>query len=155
MKNRAMAQEYATAIAEKLHTLKVGEEVTIARLFTQFFPGVPQDEQFLTNLSVLLPKAAKIEGFLLEPAEDNAPEGLPYNLPMVLKKKEQQQHLKVKCPHCGKSNAIMYIHGMPTHEGFEMAQRGDAILCGCCIDGSEPQYRCAVCHKDFGNTFII
>jgi hypothetical protein len=54
------------------------------------------------------------------------------------------------CPKCGAADAMPILFGLPTHEGMLEAYRGDAVLGGCCVDGSEPTHQCRACDHRFG-----
>ena len=48
------------------------------------------------------------------------------------------------CPACA-SPMIQILFGMPTPEAFEAAERGEIILGGCCVTGSDPEWQCPKC----------
>jgi hypothetical protein len=45
------------------------------------------------------------------------------------------------CPRCRKRSGVDILYGMPTHEAFEMAERGEIAIGGCCIDDDAPVHR--------------
>ncbi len=49
------------------------------------------------------------------------------------------------CPSCGSTNALRILYGMPTHEAFEEAERGEFVLGGCVIGPESPDYECRDC----------
>lgn len=56
------------------------------------------------------------------------------------------------CPFCGSKNIAEYLYGLPCfNEALEKdLEAKRIILGGCMIDGSEPDYHCNDCEKDFG-----
>ena len=57
---------------------------------------------------------------------------------------------KNKCPKCGHSEYISIVHGYPTHEAFEKAERGELILAGCCVfEPNPPTKSCKNCHHQY------
>jgi len=57
---------------------------------------------------------------------------------------------KKKCPACGSTDTVTIIYGMPTHEAFEAAERGELVLGGCLVSDMNPTRHCKACGKDFG-----
>ena len=51
-----------------------------------------------------------------------------------------------KCPKCN-NKLLKVVYGMPSHELFEAAERGEVILGGCCISGDDPAYYCKKCKR--------
>jgi len=47
----------------------------------------------------------------------------------------------VVCPRCG-ARAIPILHGMPTLEAFEAADRGEIALGGCVVTDEDPDFAC-------------
>lgn len=52
----------------------------------------------------------------------------------------------VKCPKCNSTNVSKIVYGMPTHEAFGMAERGELILGGCEVRDGQPDYGCLECN---------
>ena len=50
-----------------------------------------------------------------------------------------------KCPNCGSVKVVRILYGMPSHETFEAAERGEIALGGCCISDRDPTWRCLEC----------
>ena len=60
------------------------------------------------------------------------------------------EQYRAKCPKCGSSDYIPIVHGYPTHEAFEKAERGELILAGCCVfEPNPPNKSCKKCHHQF------
>ena len=53
-----------------------------------------------------------------------------------------------KCPHCG-GIVVRIIYGEPTPETFEIADRGELVIGGCCINKESPDWECLNCHIQF------
>ena len=53
-----------------------------------------------------------------------------------------------KCPICG-GKIIPIEYGFPTNEAFEMAERGEIKLGGCCICEDNPEWACRDCDAEF------
>ena len=53
-----------------------------------------------------------------------------------------------KCPHCG-GKVVLIIYGEPSTECFEMFERGDIVLGGCCITEGMPDWQCRECGHQF------
>jgi hypothetical protein len=71
---------------------------------------------------------------------------------MAFMKRQQKEGVvmqKRKCPACGSTNTIEIMYGMPTHEAFESAERGEIALGGCCITDCDPQRHCKNCGENF------
>lgn len=49
-----------------------------------------------------------------------------------------------RCPRCG-GRAVPVVHGLPTAEAERAAARGEIVLGGCAIDGSEASRQCTRC----------
>lgn len=47
------------------------------------------------------------------------------------------------------SASIPIVYGPPGFEVFEAADRGEARLGGCVVDGEEPHWACPVCEFEF------
>jgi hypothetical protein len=45
------------------------------------------------------------------------------------------------CPRCG-SAGIPIVYGLPSHELFEAADRGEVALGGCEVFDEQPRWRC-------------
>jgi hypothetical protein len=50
------------------------------------------------------------------------------------------------CPHCGSTEAVRIVYGLPTAEAFEAAQRGGIALGGCLVGDESPGFECRNCH---------
>lgn len=57
---------------------------------------------------------------------------------------------KKKCPACGSTDTVKILYGMPTHEAFQSAERGEFVLGGCCVSDNDPKRHCKACGQDFG-----
>lgn len=53
------------------------------------------------------------------------------------------------CPACKDRRGLDILYGMPTHEAFEMAERGEIAIGGCCIDDEAPERRCMACGHEW------
>lgn len=53
------------------------------------------------------------------------------------------------CPVCGEGRVMLVLYGMPDPSGFLSAERGEVLLGGCCIDGTEKDFRCDTCSTGF------
>ena len=50
------------------------------------------------------------------------------------------------CPRCGAFAPMLPIKfGLPSHELFEAAERGEVVLGGCLVGGVLPTHRCTAC----------
>ena len=50
------------------------------------------------------------------------------------------------CPRCGAFAPMVPIKfGLPSHELFEAAERGQVVLGGCLLGGPLPTHRCTAC----------
>jgi hypothetical protein len=63
--------------------------------------------------------------------------------------------LKKKCPACGSTNTVKILYGMPTHEAFEAAERGEIVLGGCCVSDTNPTRHCKDCGQGFGGGILL
>jgi len=63
--------------------------------------------------------------------------------------------LKKKCPACGSTNTVKILYGMPTHEAFEAAERGEIVLGGCCVSDTNQTRHCKDCGQDFGGGMLL
>lgn len=52
---------------------------------------------------------------------------------------------KYFCPACRKKHGVDILYGMPTGQTFEMAERGDIVLGGCCLLIDAPERECTSC----------
>ena len=50
-----------------------------------------------------------------------------------------------RCPRCGSAESTRILYGLPTHEAFEAAQRGEISLGGCIVGPESPDYECRGC----------
>lgn len=53
-----------------------------------------------------------------------------------------------KCPYCG-GKLLPIAYGMPGEELQEKAEKGEVILGGCCLTGTDPQKQCSECGFQF------
>ena len=56
---------------------------------------------------------------------------------------------KYVCPACKQKSGVNILYGMPSHEGVEMAERGEIALGGCCIDLEGPERKCVLCGNEW------
>ncbi len=49
------------------------------------------------------------------------------------------------CPICGERALVRVVYGPPTRETEQAAARGEVVLGGCLVSGSDPEYVCAAC----------
>lgn len=63
----------------------------------------------------------------------------------------------VKCPKCGSKEVASILYGKPlfNEELKQKLERKEVILGGCCLEGSDPKYRCNACKKLFGKPAIV
>jgi len=54
------------------------------------------------------------------------------------------------CPRCHSAAVVRILYGLPSAEGFRMAERGEVMLGGCVVDASSPQWACTACGESFG-----
>ena len=61
----------------------------------------------------------------------------------------------MKCKYC-LEKVVPIIYGMPSSEGFELVEKGEAYLGGCVIIGDikMPKYYCKKCKKELINDEI-
>jgi hypothetical protein len=52
---------------------------------------------------------------------------------------------KYICPSCKQKTGVEILYGMPSDEGFEMAERGEIVLGGCCWPLDGPERECLSC----------
>jgi hypothetical protein len=52
---------------------------------------------------------------------------------------------KYICPSCRQKTGVDILYGMPTELAFDMADRGEVVLGGCCIDLDGPERECTAC----------
>ncbi|SCY24468.1 hypothetical protein SAMN03080606_01112 [Alkaliphilus peptidifermentans DSM 18978] len=57
---------------------------------------------------------------------------------------------KKKCPACGSTETVKILYGMPSYEAFELVERGETVLGGCCVSDNDPTRHCKTCGQDFG-----
>jgi rubredoxin len=71
---------------------------------------------------------------------------------MVEKKEVKKRSKKTRiCPKCGLKVVIEIIYGLPSFEGFELAEAGKVILGGCVISEDSPRWHCKKCGHEFDN----
>ncbi len=58
----------------------------------------------------------------------------------------------VSCPHCGTTDPIEIVYGLPSGEMMEAAEAGAIALGGCVINDDNPAYQCRsdACGQAFG-----
>ena len=56
--------------------------------------------------------------------------------------------MKRTCPECG-GEGVQIVYGMPSHELFEAAERGEVALGGCCVQEDEPNRQCRACGHEW------
>ena len=56
---------------------------------------------------------------------------------------------KYICPACRQKTGVDILYGYPAYEAFEMAERGEVALGGCCIDLEGPERRCTACAHEW------
>jgi hypothetical protein len=49
------------------------------------------------------------------------------------------------CPACHQKTGVDILYGMPDTEAQQMADRGEIVLGGCCIDLEGPERQCTAC----------
>ena len=54
------------------------------------------------------------------------------------------------CPKCKSNMIIDIVYGYPSEEMSEDADRNKIALGGCCIDSSNPLFKCKSCFHEFG-----
>ena len=65
-------------------------------------------------------------------------------------KKETKNESKVKeCPKCGSKDYIPILHGYPSPEAIEKAEKGELILAGCCSFGDETTKQWKNCGESY------
>lgn len=52
---------------------------------------------------------------------------------------------KYRCPKGQQKAGVDILYGMPSVEAFEMAERGEIVLGGCCIEPDSPERQCTAC----------
>ncbi len=52
---------------------------------------------------------------------------------------------KGKCPFCGSFEIIPVIYGYAPFDLLVLAERGELILGGTCIEDGQPQWKCEIC----------
>jgi len=56
---------------------------------------------------------------------------------------------KYICPACRQKTGVDILYGMPTCEAFEMAERHEIALGGCCIRLEAPERKCTTCGHEW------
>jgi len=56
---------------------------------------------------------------------------------------------KYICPACRHKTGVDILYGMPGPEAFEMAERHEIVLGGCCIDLGAPERSCTTCGHEW------
>ena len=54
------------------------------------------------------------------------------------------------CPKCKSNMIIDIVYGYPSEEMSDAADRNKIALGGCCIDSSNPLFKCKSCFHEFG-----
>jgi len=62
---------------------------------------------------------------------------------------EKMKRTSKKCPHCGSSDLVKIVYGLPDVTAGEAAARGEIILGGCCVTDNDPTHHCNDCEKVF------
>lgn len=57
---------------------------------------------------------------------------------------------KKKCPACGLTDTVKILYGLPSYEVFELVERREIVLGGCCVSDNDPTRQCKACGQDFG-----
>lgn len=57
----------------------------------------------------------------------------------------------LRCPACGSADVIPILHGLPDHDMFQAAERGEIAIGGCVIHSSSPTDVCRACDTEFGS----
>ena len=52
---------------------------------------------------------------------------------------------KYTCPTCRQKTGVDILYGMPDTEAQQLAERGEIVLGGCCIDLAGPERQCTAC----------
>ncbi len=65
------------------------------------------------------------------------------------------EYIRVKCPGCKQKTGVEVVHGYPSTESFEAADRGDLVLAGCLLpdDGEGYNRQCTACGHRWGLDF--
>ncbi len=53
------------------------------------------------------------------------------------------------CPSCKTGRVVRVLYGMPGPEAADEVERGELLLGGCVMDGSERSHRCTSCGREF------
>ncbi|WP_126147955.1 hypothetical protein [Synechococcus elongatus] len=56
---------------------------------------------------------------------------------------------KYICPVCKQRTGVNILYGMPTPEAFEMAERQEIALGGCCIGWEDTERQCLSCGHEW------
>ena len=56
---------------------------------------------------------------------------------------------KYICPSCRKKTGVEILYGMPSRKAFEMAERDEIALGGCCIEIEGPERKCTACGHEW------
>ena len=64
---------------------------------------------------------------------------------------EDTDNQTTACPTCGSAAVVRIVYGLPGHEAFEAAERGELVLGGCVISSDSPLWACTACHAQFGD----
>lgn len=152
----------AEELVEELRECKNGTVMTTATLARDY--GYERmDDSDLFELDRALRREARANRITLDIAEHNGKEeGLPFNLPFVVKNKKAQ----IKCPFCGSKDTARYLYGMPVFDEKMIKKLDDGILVlgGCCVYSYEingksvssmPSRRCNKCKRDFGTAPLL
>ena len=49
------------------------------------------------------------------------------------------------CPQCQRNDTVPIMYGLPSHEGFEAAERGEVVIGGCVVEPDNPRWACPAC----------
>ena len=53
------------------------------------------------------------------------------------------------CPKCSKNDIRQIVAGRPSKEGFEMIERGEAVIGTCFASLDRPDWRCMQCNHEW------
>lgn len=56
---------------------------------------------------------------------------------------------KYVCPRCKQRTGVAILYGMPIPEVWEMAERKEIALGGCCVGWEDPERKCLSCDHEW------